>query len=179
VGNGRLGVMTFGRVNEELLQLNEETLWSGGPVDKNPNPDAINHLGTVREALKKEDYEGASKALQKIQGLYTEAYQPLGDLILKQPFDAQPSAYFRDLDIQNATAHTQFTIGGVTYSRELFVSAPDQVIVLRLTASQKGKLNFSVSTQSPHPMTKQVLGKNELSMRGKNACSCRSELRTL
>lgn len=167
VGNGRLGVMTFGRVNEELLQLNEETLWSGGPVEKNPNPDAIKHLPAVREALHREDYEAASKELQKIQGLYTEAYQPLGDLLIKQPFDVQPTAYFRDLDIQNATAHTQFTIDGVTYSRELFVSAPDQVIVLRLTASQKGKLNFSIATQSPHPMSKLVVGKNELSMRGK------------
>ena len=167
VGNGRLGVMTFGRVTDELLQLNEETLWSGGPVEKNPNPDAIKHLPAVREALKREDYETASKELQKIQGLYTEAYQPLGDLLIKQPFDAQPTAYFRDLDIQNATAHTQFTIDGVTYSRELFVSAPDQVIVLRLTASQKGKLNFSASAQSPHPMSKLVIGKNELSMRGK------------
>lgn len=167
VGNGRLGVMTFGRVNEELLQLNEETLWSGGPVEKNPNPDAIKHLPAVREALNREEYETASKELQKIQGLYTEAYQPLGDLLIKQPFDAQPSAYFRDLDLQNATAHTQFTIEGVTYSRELFVSAPDQVIVLRLTASQKGKLNFSASTKSPHPLLKQITGKNELSMRGK------------
>ncbi|RDB07549.1 glycoside hydrolase family 95 protein [Runella aurantiaca] len=167
VGNGRLGVMTFGRVNEELLQLNEETLWSGGPVEKNPNPDAIKHLPAVRAALNREEYETASKELQKIQGLYTEAYQPLGDLLIKQPFDAQPSAYFRDLDLQNATAHTQFTIEGVTYSRELFVSAPDQVIVLRLTASQKGKLNFSASTKSPHPLLKQITGKNELSMRGK------------
>lgn len=167
LGNGRLGVMTFGRVNEELLQLNEETLWSGGPVDRNPNPDAGKHLPAVREALNREDYGTASKELQKIQGLYTEAYQPLGDLLLKQPFDSQPTAYFRDLDLQNATAHTQFTIEGVTYSRELFVSAPDQVIVLRLTASQKGKLNFSVSTRSPHPLLKQITGKNELSMRGK------------
>ncbi len=167
VGNGRLGVMIFGRVNEELLQLNEETLWSGGPVDKNPNPDAINHLPAVREALNKEDYQGASKALQKIQGLYTEAYQPLGNLVLKQPFDRQPTAYFRDLNLENATAHTQFTIDGVTYSRELFVSAPDQVIVLKLTASQKGKLNFTAATQSPHPIKKAVLGRNELSMRGK------------
>ncbi len=167
VGNGRLGVMTFGRVNEELLQLNEETLWSGGPVDKNPNPEAGKHLPAVREALNREDYETASKELQKIQGLYTEAYQPLGDLLIKQPFDSQPTAYFRDLDLQNATAHTQFTIDGVTYSRELFVSAPDQVIILRLTASQKGKLNFSASTHSPHPLLKQITGKNELSMRGK------------
>jgi len=167
VGNGRLGVMTFGRVEEELLQLNEETLWSGGPVEKNPNPDAIKHLPAVRAALSREGYETASKELQKIQGLYTEAYQPLGDLLLKQPFNAAPTAYFRDLDIQNATTHTQFTIDGVTYSRELFVSAPDQVIVLRLTASQKGKLNFVLAAQSPHPITKLITSKNELSMRGK------------
>lgn len=167
IGNGRLGVMTFGRVEEELLQLNEETLWSGGPVAKNPNPDAINHLPEVRAALNREDYETASKELQKIQGLYTEAYQPLGDLLLRQPFNASPTHYFRDLDIQNATTHTQFTIEGVTYNRELLVSGPDQVMVLRLTASQKGKLNFKLAARSPHPIMKQVISKNELRMRGK------------
>ncbi|MEZ4904270.1 MAG: glycoside hydrolase family 95 protein [Spirosomataceae bacterium] len=167
VGNGRLGVMTLGRVEEELFQLNEETLWSGGPVEKNPNPDAIKYLPAVRAALSREDYETASKELQKIQGLYTEAYQPLGDLLLKQPFNTAPTTYFRDLDIQNATAHTQFVIESVTYNRELFVSAPDQVIVLKLTASQKGKLNFVLGAQSPHPTTKLIISKNELSIRGR------------
>ncbi len=167
VGNGRLGVMIFGKVNEELLQLNEETLWSGGPVDKNPNPDAPKYLPIVREALQKENYEEAYKQLKNIQGFYSSAYEPLGDLVLKQNFTSQPTAYSRDLDIKNAIATTKFTIDGVEYRREIFVSAPAQVIVVRLTSSKKGALNFTASAQSQHPVTKLVLGANELGIRGK------------
>ncbi|HEX9958267.1 MAG TPA: glycoside hydrolase N-terminal domain-containing protein, partial [Fibrella sp.] len=68
VGNGRLGVMVFGKVNEELLQLNEETLWSGGPVNHNPNPGVARYLPEVREALFREDYTQAAKLTQKMQG---------------------------------------------------------------------------------------------------------------
>src|SRR6187455_3116135 len=124
VGNGRLGAMVFGKVNEELIQLNESTLWSGGPVPHNINPDAPKYLPQVREALQKEDYETAVKLTKKMQGLYTESYMPLGDLLIKQNFtDTVTSSYYRELDIANATTTTKFTIGGVAYTREVFVSA--------------------------------------------------------
>ncbi len=167
VGNGRLGVMVFGKVNEELLQLNEETLWSGGPVNPNPNPGVARYLPEVREALFREDYAQAATLTQKMQGLYSEAYQPLGDLILKQPLAGTATAYYRDLNISNATATTRFTVDGVTYTREIFVSAPDQVIVVRLTSSKKGSLNVTAATRSPHPTTKTVSGRDELVIRGK------------
>ncbi|MFN8354485.1 MAG: glycoside hydrolase family 95 protein [Spirosomataceae bacterium] len=167
VGNGRLGVMIFGKVNEELLQLNEETLWSGGPVALNPKPDAASYLPKVREALRQENYEEADRLLRQIQGNYSSAYEPLGDLILKQDLSSQPTAYFRDLDIQKAIATTKFTVDGVEYQREIFVSAPAQVIVLRLTASKKGALNFVIRAQSQHTVKKLLLGANELAIRGK------------
>lgn len=167
VGNGRLGVMVFGKVTDELLQLNEETLWSGGPVNRNPNPGAADYLPQVREALFREDYTQAAKLTQKIQGLYTEAYQPLGDLLLKQPLPGTATNYYRDLDIDNATATTRFTVDGVTYTREIFVSAPDQVIVIRLMASKKGSLTVTAAAQSPHPATKTVVSSRELAVRGK------------
>ncbi len=167
VGNGRLGVMVFGKVNEELLQLNEETLWSGGPVNRNPNPGVAKFLPEVREALFREDYAQAAKLTQKIQGLYTDAYQPLGDLVLKQPLTGTATNYYRDLDVANATATTRFTVDGVTYTREIFVSAPDQVIVVRLISSKKGALNFTAATRSPHPVTKMIVGRDELVIRGK------------
>ncbi len=167
VGNGRLGVMVFGKVNEELLQLNDGTLWSGGPVNRNPNPGVAKYLPDVREALFRDDYAQAAKLTQKIQGLYTEAYQPLGDLILKQDLTGTSTDYYRDLNINNATATTRFTINGVAFTREIFVSAPDQVIVIRLTASKKGALNFTAIARSPHPATKTVIGRNELAVRGK------------
>ncbi|MEZ0538130.1 glycoside hydrolase family 95 protein [Fibrella arboris] len=167
VGNGRLGVMVFGKVTEDLLQLNEETLWSGGPVNRNPNPGVAKYLPEVREALFREDYAQAAKLTQKIQGLYSDAYQPLGDLLLKQTLTGTATNYYRDLNITNATATTRFTVDGVAYTREIFVSAPDQVIVIRLTANKKGALNFTAVTRSPHPMSKTVPGRDELVMRGK------------
>lgn len=167
LGNGRLGVMVFGKVNEELLQLNEATLWSGGPINRNPKPDAPSYLPKVREALFREDYNQAAKLVRNIQGLFTEAYQPLGDLVINQSLTGPATNYYRDLDINTAVATTRFTVAGVNYSREIFVSAPDQVIVIRLTASQKGSLNFTAAPLSQHPAARTVLGNNELAIRGK------------
>ncbi|MFD2569018.1 glycoside hydrolase N-terminal domain-containing protein [Spirosoma soli] len=168
VGNGRLGAMVFGRASDELIQLNEATLWSGGPVNPNPTPDAATYLPQVREALFREDYKAADNLVKKMQGLYTEAYQPLGDLTIKQTFAGEPTDYYRDLNITDASATIRFKVGGVGYTREIFVSAPDQVIIVRLRADQKGKLNVTVGTKSPHPVTKAVIGRDELAMRGKS-----------
>ncbi len=98
IGNGRLGAMVFGRVAEELIQLNEETLWTGGPVDPNPNPDAPKYLQPVRDALFKDSIGQAVRLLKKMQGPDTEMYQPLGDIILKQNLDGEASGYYRDLN---------------------------------------------------------------------------------
>lgn len=167
LGNGRIGAMVSGNVNEELIQLNEETLWSGGPVNSNPNPFAPNYLSKVRKALFREDYAEAENLTKKIQGPFTEAYEPLGDLIIKHNFTSQPSAYYRDLDISNATSTTRFTVDGITYVREMFISQPDQVMVIRLTADKANALNFSVSTQSPLYASNSTATPNEIVMKGK------------
>ena len=140
VGNGRLGAMIFGKVNEELIQLNESSLWSGGPVPKSINPDAPKFLPQIRDVLlNEEDYEKAEPLVKKIQGLYTESYMPLGDLLIKQKFkDTIASSYYRDLNLKNAVSTTRFTIEGTEYSRQVFSSAPDQVIVIRLSANKPG-----------------------------------------
>jgi len=167
VGNGRIGAMVFGRVNEELIQLNEETLWSGGPVNNNPNPGAVKYLPQVRKALADEDYKLAEELTKKIQGLFTESYEPLGDLVIKQDFKGTPSAYRRELDISNAISLTTFTVDGVDYSREIFISAPDQVMVVKLKASKKGALDFIVSTSSPLVYNNVVIAQDQLAMKGK------------
>lgn len=167
VGNGRLGVMVFGKPSDELLQLNEETLWSGGPVNRNPNPGVAKYLPEIREALFREDYAQAAKLTQHIQGLYSEAYQPLGNLQLKQTLPGTSTNYYRDLDIDNATSTTRFTVNGITFTREIFVSAPAQVIVIRLTASKKGALTFTAAARSPHPAIKRIPGRDELAIQGK------------
>lgn len=167
LGNGRLGAMVFGGVTEDLIQLNEGTLWSGGPVNTNPNPMAAQYLPEIRKALADEDYKMAEQLTQKMQGLFTESYEPLGDLVIKHTFPGDPSNYYRDLNISNATATTRFTVNGIDYSREILVSAPDQVIVIRLTASQPGTLNFTASVRSALYYNNAVIHSNEIEMKGK------------
>ncbi len=167
VGNGRLGAVVFGRVNEELIQLNEETLWSGGPANLNPNPEAPTYLPRIREALLEGDYKTAEALCRKVQGLYTESYLPLGDLVIRHRFAGEPSGLYRDLDLATATATTRFTVGGTVYTREVLASAPDQVIVIRLRAEGKGKLDFDVATRSPLRFTKTLGGKDEIVLSGK------------
>ena len=88
-----------------LCQLNESTLWSGGPVPQSINPDAASHLAEIREVLFNEDYDKATPLAKKIQGLYTESYMPLGDLVIRQQFvDTVTTAYYRDLDIEHAVS---------------------------------------------------------------------------
>src|SRR6187455_3038717 len=86
IGNGRLGAMIFGRAKEELIQLNEATLWSGGPVNTNPNPHAPQYLTEIRKALFNGEYEKAEELTKKMQGPFTESYEPLGDLTLNYSF---------------------------------------------------------------------------------------------
>jgi alpha-L-fucosidase 2 len=169
VGNGRIGGMIFGRVEEELIQLNESTLYSGGPVKQTINPDAYQYLSHIREALLKEkDYSKANELAKKMQGYFTESYMPLGDLLLKQSFNGRtPSAYHRELNIQTATATTRFTVDGVEYTREVFCSAPANVMIIRMRSSVPGALDLSVALKSPLHYTLVTKANNEVIMSGK------------
>lgn len=170
VGNGRLGAMVFGRVDEELIQLNEATLWSGGPVRKNVNPSAHEYLPQVRDALFKGDYTKGYDLLKKMQGLYSESFLPLGDLVIKQTL---PNAitdytdYYRDLNINNGVTTTKFTANKVHYKREVFASAPDQVIVIKLTSSIVKSLNLKISSASILRYHNEVISNSELALKGK------------
>jgi len=149
IGNGTLGAMVFGRVDSELIQLNEATLWSGGPVQKNVNPDAFKNLALIREALTSEDFEKAYNLTKNMQGAYSESFMPLGDLILMQDFGGQkPDFYNRSLDLQTGLAVTNFKIDGVNYKREIFASAPAQCIVIKLSADQLKKLSLTIDASS-------------------------------
>ncbi len=167
IGNGRLGAMIFGRPAEELIQLNEQTLWTGGPVDPNPNPDAPKYLQPVRDALFKDSIGEAVKLLRKMQGPNTEMYQPLGDIIIKQHYKGEATKYYRDLNISNATSTTRFTANGVEYTREVFSSAPQQVIIIRLKASKPKTLNFTVGVNHELKFDKQVTDAKEIVLKGK------------
>ncbi|WP_205509534.1 glycoside hydrolase family 95 protein [Longitalea arenae] len=169
VGNGHIGGMVFGRVEEELIQLNESTLYSGGPVKQEINPNAWQYLSPVREALLKEqDYSKANELAKKMQGYFTESYMPLGDLLLKQLFNGHtPSAYHRELDLRTAIATTRFTVNGVRYTREVFCAAPANVMVIRIRSSVAGAIDLSVALKSPLHYTLSAKGNNEVIMRGK------------
>ena len=168
LGNGRLGVMVFGRTDHELLQLNESSLWSGGPVKKSVNSQAKSYLPLVREALRQEDYGKANELTAHIQGVYSQSYLPMGDLLIDQPLHGIPyTHYTRELDLNTAIATTKFTVAGVEFKREVFTSAPDQAMVLRMSSSKKGALNFLVSLKSQLINKQMAVGDDMLVLSGK------------
>jgi alpha-L-fucosidase 2 len=169
LGNGRIGAMVFGGVREELIQLNESTLFSGGPVKRSVNPDAYNYLPLVRKALLEEgDYTRAKELLKNMQGYFTESYMPMGDLILRMEGVPDSAAdYRRELDIERAVATTSFTAGGVKYTREAFVSAADNVMVVRIHAGKPGMLNLVVTSKSQLRYTPGIKDNREWILRGK------------
>lgn len=168
VGNGRLGAMVFGNERDELIQLNESTLWSGGPVSDNVNPAAPNFLPQIREAIFQENYQEAAELCKKMQGVYSESYLPLGDLMIRQDFKSLNSeVYYRDLNIQDAIATTRFKIDGVNYTRQVFSSAPDQVIVVRIVSDKPNQLNMKIGTRSQLRYQSYVVNNTTVAMRGK------------
>lgn len=152
LGNGRLGAMLFGGIAHEHIQLNEETLWSGAPSDWN-SPKASAALPAVRAAIAAGDYEEADRRAKGLQGAFTQAYQPLGDLHLDFAHvdRAEDTGYYRDLDLADATATVRYTSGDITYTRRAFVSAPHDALVIQLTADRPGALSFTARLASPHP----------------------------
>lgn len=165
IGNGRLGAMVFGGVATERLQLNDDTLWSGGPRDWDV-PRAREVLPEIRRLILAGDYGAADELCKQIQGPYNESYQPLGDLFLDFDASGPADAYRRALDLRTAVASTTFRLGDATIQRETFASTPDQVIVVRLSADQAGALSFTARLNTPHPYRVEPLGANGLALLG-------------
>jgi alpha-L-fucosidase 2 len=148
LGNAKTGAMVFGGVLTERFQLNDNTLWSGYP-DPGNNPNGPKILPLVREQIFAENYDSAAALWKKMQGPYSARYLPLADLWITNNFkDSVPSFYYRDLDLNNAVASVKYTINGVTYERESFISHPDKIMVIRITADKKAALHFNVSLTS-------------------------------
>ena len=177
IGNGRLGAMVYGGVELERLQLNEDTLWSGGPHSYD-NPDAHQHLAAVRGLLDQGDYAEAEALAQKMMGLpkYQAAYQPLGDLILKFSPGESPSDYRRELDLASAVTTVGYRVGELNFERKIFASHPDQVIVMQLNCDQPGQINFELSMESPHDFQTQMPDDETLVMTGQVAPRGESKL---
>ncbi|HEY8483328.1 MAG TPA: glycoside hydrolase family 95 protein, partial [Longimicrobiales bacterium] len=148
VGNGRLGAMIFGTIGRERLQLNEDTLWSGGPKDWN-NPGAREVLPEVRRLIAEGKYVEADQLSKKMMGPYTQSYLPLGDLYLTFEHGDVGRSYRRSLDLGSAVVTVTYRVGNVQYTREVFASYPDQVLVVRLAADRPGALSFTAELDSP------------------------------
>ena len=149
IGNGRLGAMIFGGVHEDLIQLNEASLWSGGPVDDNVNPKAHEFLAPARAALRRGEYGRAADLVRHMQGPYTQSYLPLGDLVIQQDTGGGNSTHYkRDLELRSGLASASFSVDGVRYRREVFASAPADVIVMRLSADTPRKISLTVAVRS-------------------------------
>ncbi|MBS7256203.1 glycoside hydrolase family 95 protein [Flavobacterium branchiicola] len=148
LGNGKMGATVFGGINSDKIYLNDITLWSGEPVNANMSPEAYKNIPAIREALKNENYKLAEELNKKVQGKNSESYAPLGTLEINNTEKGKATNYYRELDISNATSKVTYEMDGVKYTREYFVSAPDQVMIIKLTSSQKGALNFDISLKS-------------------------------
>ncbi|UCG89374.1 MAG: glycoside hydrolase family 95 protein, partial [Gemmatimonadota bacterium] len=147
IGNGRLGAMVFGGIGTERLQLNEDTLWSGEPKDWN-NPDAREVLTRIRRLIFEGKYVEADQLSKQMMGPYTQSYMPLGDLSITLEHGDIGRDYERQLNLETATASVRYTVGGITYKREVFASHPDQIIALRMAADQPHMLNCSARLTS-------------------------------
>ena len=149
VGNGRLGAMVFGNPEKEHLQLNEETVWAGGPHN-NVNAESKPYLVKVRDLLFKGEYKAAQKLANDsiINSINGMPYQPVGDLLITFPNHENYSEYYRDLNIEEAVASISYIVDDVQYKREVFSSFTDQVIVIRLSASEPGRINCMVAAGS-------------------------------
>jgi len=176
VGNGRLGAMVFGGIEQERIQLNEDTLWAGGPYNPS-NPDAKAALPEIRRLIDAGRHEDAQSLVQQkfmAKPIRQAAYQTVGDLLITMAGGDTAREYRRELNLDTATTRTEFVLGSVRYTRECFVSPADQVLVIRLTAQEEKRkdrtasLNFSLAFQSPQHSESCVVGDKELVLLGVN-----------
>ena len=155
LGNGRLGAMVFGRPEQERLQLNESTVWAGGPY-RNDNPKALEALPVVQRLIFEGKYVRAREIIDSAfitKIAHDMPYQTVGDLRLAFPEHQKYSQYHRELDLERALTTVRYVVGSVTYTREIFCSLPDQVIVIRLKANKPGQLTFTASMDTPQQGT--------------------------
>jgi len=168
LGNGRLGAMVFGNPFRERIQLNENTVWAGGPY-RNDNPQALLALPDIRQLIFQGKYtEAENLATKKItsQTAHGMPYQTVGNLNLSFPGHEMYSHYYRELNLRNAIATTNYQVAGTNFKREVFTSFKDQVTVIRISADKPRKINFSASLDRPAKVDIASQGNDQLMMSG-------------
>ncbi len=168
IGNGRLAAMIYGDPARETIQLNENTIWAGQPY-RNDNPDAKTELPKVRQLIFDGHYKEAQDLVnQKFISRNSQGmpYQTAGNLNLVFPGHENAAHYCRELNIGTAVATISYDIDGVTFTREIFASFPEQVIICRITASKPGTINFTASLTHPLPVRIATEGNDKIIMSG-------------
>lgn len=167
LGNGKTGAMVFGGVRSERFQLNDNTLWSGFP-DPGNNPNGVKYLPLVRKAVEDGDYSLAAQYWKKMQGPYSARYLSMGNLLIDFFHDDQTfTNYSRSLNLNTAIASVRYELHGVTFNRETFISHPDNVMIVRLTASRKESISINAWLTSKLNYTAAPVSDNELVLEGK------------
>ena len=152
IGNGRLGALVYGGTDDNVIQFNDITFWTGKPVNRNDDEDAHKWIPEIRKALFNEDYKLADSLQLHVQGNNSQFYQPLAILHILDDNTTKASGYYRELDIDSALCRDTYIKGGVRYTREYFASNPDKMIAMRIKADKKGAINCLLSLTSlvPH-----------------------------
>ena len=165
IGNGKLGALIYGGTEQDKLQLNDITLWTGQPVDRDEDAGASKWIPEIRKALFNENYRLADSLQLHVQGHNSQYYQPLATLLINDYNRGQASNYHRQLSLDSAICKTTFMRDGVRYEREYWASNPDKMIAIRLTADRKESLNVGLALTSlvPH---KVKASQNQLTMTG-------------
>jgi alpha-L-fucosidase 2 len=167
LGNAKTGAMIFGGITKERFQLNDNTLWSGYPNPGNTvGGPAI--VEDVRKQVFAGNYDSAATAWRKMHGPYSARYLAMADLWIENKLkDTVPSSYYRDLNISNATATVKYSINGVNYQRETFISHPDKIMMIRITADKKSMISFTTSLTSKLKFKTAAIADNYLVLKGK------------
>jgi len=167
IGNGRLGAMIFGGVENDRIQFNEETLWNGAPNDY-AHKGSVKYLGTIRQLLfdgKQKEAEELAMAEFMSVPLKQKTYQAFGDLNFHFLNQTLITNYHRELDLKDAVHRVSYSSNGINYTREYLASNPDQVIAIRLTADQKKALNFTLDFDALHEAKMMEASGNSLTLK--------------
>jgi alpha-L-fucosidase 2 len=167
LGNAKTGAMVFGGIAKERFQLNDNTLWSGYPNPGNTvGGPAI--VEDVRKQVFEGNYDSAATAWRKMHGPYSARYLTMADLWVENKLsDTIPASYYRDLNISNATATVKYSINGVSYQRETFISHPDKIMLIRITSDKKSMISFATSLTSKLKFKTATVADNYLVLKGK------------
>ena len=170
VGSGRLGAMVFGGQDVERLQLNEDTLSAGGPYDPN-NAEALRALPEARRLIFEGRYREANDligARMMARPISQMPYETVGDIKLEFPGHIEAKDYRRELDLETAIAEVSYNFGGFNFTREVFATPVDQVIVVRLTCDHPNKINFVASLATPQKADIRAMDSDTLVLYGEN-----------